>query len=87
MKIINKTIEVIAHHTEDFKVIPLRMKVRDKNDGFQTYKIDRIIYSKDDKWAGQKYTRYDCQGLIKGKEKRYELRYFYEKRQWVLYKI
>lgn len=68
--------------------IPYKFKYQGRTGKEITVRVSRIMYKeKIIDVPGPKYILYDCQGVLNGIERRYTLKYFFERCQWELYKI
>jgi len=86
MKILNKPIDMISYHTATGEVKPIKFKLQEANE-VQTVKIDYIIDQVRERYLGKPLIRYICVSVIDGISKRYELLFYPETIQWVLYKL
>ena len=88
MKVVMKEIEMIAWFAKDGTVHPIRYRILGPDGSNISIKINRIIYRKEEKLAGNKMVVFACQSIFdSGVEKRYELKYEIGTCKWYLYKI
>ncbi len=86
MKVVAKSIEMIAWFNEEGKIRPIKFKVKD-DDKYEVIKVERIIKSGVEKYAGNVMLVFDCQSEINGENKIYQLKYEIETNRWILFKI
>lgn len=87
MKIVAKSIEMVAWFSEQGTPKPVRFRIKEQDDLWKVIKIDHIIETETTNIAGIKAFVYKCQSVIDGIEKRYELKYELDKCKWVLFKL
>lgn len=86
MKIVAKSIDVIASFIKDKKPIPIRFRLIEDEKNI-VINVDKIISIDKEKLAGQNIYVYKCQSVIDNIQKPYELKYDIEKCKWILFKI
>ncbi len=86
MKVVAKSIEMIAWFNEEGKIRTIKFKVKD-DDKYEVIKVERIIKSDVEKYAGNVMFVFDCQSEIDGENKMYQLKYEIETNRWILFKI
>lgn len=86
MKAINKPVEMISWSSADGEVKPIKFKIED-DDGVKTIKVGQIIRVDKIKLSGKTVLCYTCTSTVDDIERLYELRFFPETMQWVIYKI
>lgn len=86
MKVINKTVDVIAFNKLDGQLIPHRMRVKTESGDRYTYTL-HLIATDTLKEYGKDYIRYTCQFQEEERMGMCELHYYIEKTQWLLYKM
>ncbi len=87
MKRMLKEIEMIAYFQRQGMPEPLRYRIADEEGALQVVHVDRILWKKEDKRAGNLMVTYACQSLFDGVERRYELRYEAGTFRWFLVKM
>lgn len=88
MKIVAKPIKVlVVFEPKDKPPMPCKFKMEQPSGEQITVTVDRIISTSKSKIVGAECFIYECQSVIDGVEKRYQLKYIISKCQWVLYKI
>jgi len=87
MKVLMKPIEMIALFNSKEKPIPLRYRIVDEDNTYKVIKVDRIIFAKEEKLAGNRMIFYRCKSKINNSERIYELKYEIDTCKWFLYKI
>ena len=87
MKIIVKPIEVIAWTDTNGNIKPLRFKIANEDESISMIKIDRVGYVNKEKFAGNNMLVFNCQSVINGMEKQYEIKYELNTCKWILFKI
>ncbi|MBN2260369.1 MAG: hypothetical protein JW702_07475 [Clostridiales bacterium] len=86
MKVIAKPIHMIACFNEDGKIRPLKFKVEDSGINV-VIKIDQVIKTTVEKYAGNIMHVFDCRSEIEGEIKLYQLKYEIETNRWILFKM
>lgn len=87
MKILMKSVKMIACFEENGKLTPFRYQVRNAQKENITITVDRVIIREEEKLAGNRMYIYRCQSVINGVEKVYELKYEIGTCKWYLYKM
>ncbi|GFZ31285.1 hypothetical protein CSC2_18110 [Clostridium zeae] len=85
MKIVAKSIEMVAWFDINGKPHPVRFKVNEEKD--YVIKIDRIIKSYKERIAGNDMLIFICQSSIAGDERLYEIKYEMCTCKWMLFKF
>jgi hypothetical protein len=85
MKVVAKEIEVICHFSKQ-GITPLKFKMQEK-DNYKVIKVDKVISKTSEKLCGNIALIFDCQSVIDGIEKLYQLKYIVEDMKWLLFKI
>lgn len=86
MKIINKQIDMVAHHSKDGIQTPMKFRLQEGDERI-IIKVGRVVESQEGKFGGQRYITYVCESTIDDIEKRYELRLEVERARWTLFKM
>lgn len=87
MKVVAKEIEVICWFDKSGVIMPIKMRYENPEGGNEVVKIDKVITRTNETYCGNKAIIIDCQSLIDGIEKRYELKFFIEEHKWLLWKF
>ena len=87
METMMKEIEMIAYFQKEGLPVPLRYRIANEEGELQVIGVDRVLWRKEDKRAGNLMLTYACQSEWGGIERRYELRYEAATFRWYLYKI
>jgi hypothetical protein len=88
MKILGDEIDVIAKFKGTNKPVPIKFSIKEgEQESVKVIKVDKVIFSDEEKLAGIKAYVYRCQSIIDGKILLYELKYYIDKCKWVLYKM
>lgn len=87
MKIVAKPIQVVAWFNEEGELMPVRFKIKDEDDTENVIRIHRINYCQKEKLAGNLMLVYNCQSIVNGVHRLYELKYEINSCKWMLYKI
>lgn len=86
MKVLMKDIEVIAWFKKSGHPTPIRFRLKDKDKGNIVISIDKVIFSEEEKLAGNRMILYRCQSVINNIERIFELKYEIDTCKWYLYK-
>lgn len=87
MKVLMKPIEIIAWFTLDKKPIPLRYRLLDENNTYRVVNIDKILFTEEEKLAGNRMLLYRCQSAFGDIQRIYELKYEIDSCKWFLFKF
>ncbi len=87
MKIVAKPIEVIAYFKDNGSIRPLRFRMNDEEEVKRVVTIDRLVTVSEERLAGNAMDLFDCQGVIDGLERRFQLKYERTTKRWLLFKI
>jgi hypothetical protein len=82
-----RPIRVIAYFEKDGSSTPVKFQISSKDAEDISVKVDRVIYKTEGKIAGNRMILYQCQSVIDGKEKRFELKYEISTCKWYLFKM
>ena len=86
MKVVSKSIDMIAWFQENGKIRPLKFKLEESGN-CEIIKVDQVINAQTEKFAGNVMQVFDCQSEIDGELRRYQLKYEIETTRWILFKI
>lgn len=90
MKIVAKPIKAVVvfeYATAEKAPMPYKFKVKEDSGEETTVIIDKFFSIEKTRICGEECLIYQCQSLINGVEKRYELKYIISKYTWQLYKV
>ncbi len=87
MKVLMKPIEMIAWFSEDKHPIPLRYRIDSEDGDKVVIKIDRILYSQDEKLVGNKIISYQCEGQVNNLHKVFQIKYDISSCKWYVYSL
>lgn len=88
MKIVAKPIKtIVVFEYGDKPPMPYKFKLKEESGEETVVVVDKCISTYKSKVAGIESIIYECQSMIHGMEKRYELKYIIPKCAWQLYKI
>ena len=84
MKLLLRSIKVIAMFDTDNKIRPLKFKLEDSQD---IIKIDHFLLQEIKKFAGEELHIFKCQGKLDGEDRLFEIAYNKQKLNWILRKM
>lgn len=87
MKVVAQPIQMVAWFNEKGTLTPVRFKLCNKDEKNITIKINKILSTNKETLAGNKMIVYNCQSVLNGIEKLYELKYEMSTCKWMLFKI
>lgn len=87
MKTMMKEIEMIAYFTKEGMPIPIKYRIANEEGELQVVVVEKVLWKKQDKRAGNLMITYACQSGFSGVERLYELRYEASSFKWYLHKI
>jgi hypothetical protein len=86
MKTVAKEIEVICHFSKE-GITPLKFKYEETDSSYKVIKVDKIISRAEERYCGNIALVFDCQSVIDGVERLFQLKFFKSECKWVLFKI
>lgn len=86
MKSTMKNIDMICTFDVKGDIRPVRFRIIE-NDNNEVIKINRIVSKEKQKFTGKLIWVYDCQSIINGIDRRYQIIYYIDNCQWILSKI
>ena len=86
MKTIAKEIETICLFNNQ-GITPIRFKYQEDDESYKVIKVDKVITKNIEKLCGNNVWIFDCQSVIDGVERLFQLKYFITDCKWVLFKI
>ena len=87
MKIIGAPIDALVFFRKGTPPEPYKFKYTNPRGETETVVIGQILEMEEQKIAGIRALVYRCQSIIRGEEKRYELKYIIPECRWELYKM
>ncbi|SMC29583.1 hypothetical protein SAMN02745134_03945 [Clostridium acidisoli DSM 12555] len=87
MKVVAKPIEVISYTDDKGELRPIRFRLQMDDESVKVIKIDKIIVKNIEKLAGNPMFVFQCQSLIDGIQKQFEIKYELQTCKWILFKI
>ena len=82
MKVIMRSIEMIAWFTKEGVANPIRYKLDD-----QVIKVEQVTSKYEEKLAGNRMIVYRCQSEINGQLRQFELKFELQTGKWFLFKM
>ena len=86
MKVVSKSIEVIAFFEKDGGVKPLRFRISE-DDEEKVIKINRVVNREIEKLAGNVMEKFVCIASVNGVERIFEIKYELLTKKWILFKF
>lgn len=88
MKVIMREIEVVAYFNLNGLPNPIRFRIESPETcSKEVISIESVMHIEETKKAGVLMLRYDCQGLVNGLMRPFQLVYETTKYRWYLFKI
>lgn len=87
MKTCPRHIEVMAYITEKGDFRPLLIRVKLEDGSIKVINIDKVIFKKKEKLAGNDIILFRCQSVIDGVERVFEVKYELCTCKWILFKM
>ena len=87
MKTVSRPIDTIVVFRGGSKPLPYKFRYTDLLGESREVLVGRILIAEKQKVGGVSVFVYDCQGVIEGRERRYQLKYRVEDCLWELYKM
>ena len=85
MRTVAIEIEMICHFSKD-GIIPLKFKYQER-DNYKVIKVDKVVSKNTEKLCSNISLVFDCQSVIYGVERLYQLKYMVSDMKWILFKI
>lgn len=86
MKVVCKSIDMIAWFEQDGKVHPIKFRLKENHEN-RVIVIGRIRCVKMERLAGNQMYVFECESVIDGVLKIYEIKYEMASCKWILFKI
>ncbi|KGK91093.1 hypothetical protein DP73_05385 [Desulfosporosinus sp. HMP52] len=86
MRIVMKPIEAITTHSKEGVIRPEKYKIIEGEETI-VVRIDKILTRSEEKSVGCRELIFNCQGVINGYIKNFELKYRVPECKWFLYRI
>lgn len=87
MKVVAKPIEMVVWFEKDGKLHPIRFKLIESNESEKVIKVGRVITREEEKFEGKKRLIFNCQSIVSGVDRLFQIKYEINTCKWVLYKI
>ncbi|WML34966.1 hypothetical protein [Clostridium sp. OS1-26] len=87
MKVIAKSIEMVAWFDKKGVLNPVRFRLDGEVGESITIKIDKVISRDKEKLDGNHMLIFNCQGCVNGAQKLFEIKYELSTCKWILFKI
>lgn len=87
MKVIARSIDMVAWFDKNGVPNPVRFRLDGEKDETIIIKIDKVITRNKEKLAGNHMFIFNCQGCINGSQKLFEIKYELSTCKWILFKI
>ena len=81
---LNMPVDVIATFNVQGKIKPNYIRIEDEDHTLQTYKIENIIFSREEKYAGMPAIHFCCNIIRENCEQMIHLKFYVNTHQWVL---
>ena len=86
MKVVSKSIDVIAFFEKDGGVKPLRFRISEDEEE-KVIKINRVVNREIEKLAGNVMEKFVCIASVNGIERIFEIKYELLTKKWILFKF
>ncbi|MDR1778180.1 MAG: hypothetical protein LBR14_00225 [Clostridiales Family XIII bacterium] len=87
MKVLAKEIEMLASFQRRGQIRPHRFRVAGEDGREEVIQVEKILQTEETRLAGVRALVFTCQSVIRGLQRRYELKYRVEEHRWELYKM
>ena len=87
MKVVAKPISMVAWFDAKGMPHPVRFKIEDEESEDVVIKIGRVVTQDREKFCGNHMLIFNCQSVINGAEKMYQIKYELGTCKWILFKI
>jgi hypothetical protein len=86
MRTLSRPIEAICLF-DSKGITPIKFKYQIPDKSYKVIKVDKIICRSEEILCGNKTIVYDCQSVIDGVERLFQLKFFKSECKWILFKI
>jgi hypothetical protein len=87
LKVVSKAIECVVSFDRKGKPMPIKFRYINDEEFFVVVKVDKIIHQELQTYTGVKTWLFQCQSMISGAAKDYEIKFEIPSGKWLLYKI
>jgi hypothetical protein len=87
MRIIMRPVETLVWMEPDGNFRPLRFRLEAEDGELMVIRVEQILSRTEERLAGNPMVIYGCQGEVRGRMRRFELKYEIRACKWYLYKI
>jgi len=87
MKTIMRPVEILVWAEPDGSQRPLRFRLEGHDGEPVVVRVEQILSRTEERRAGNPMVIYGCQGQVRGRMRRFELKYEIRACKWYLYKI
>lgn len=81
---LNMPVDVIATFNVQGKIKPNYIRLEDEEHTLQTYKIENIVFSREEKYAGLPAIHFCCSIIRNGCSQLIHIKYYVQTHQWIL---
>jgi hypothetical protein len=86
MRTLAKPIEAICLF-DSKGITPIKFRYYESDESYKIIKVDKIISRSEEVLCGNNALVYDCQSVIDGVERLFQLKFFKSECKWILFKI
>lgn len=87
MKVVAKSIEMVAWFDKEGIPHPVRFRITNKDESCSVIKIDTVVTREKERLAGNEMFIFNCKSLINGTERMLQIKYELCSCKWILFKI
>lgn len=84
MSVGNMPVDVIATFNVEGRIKPNYIRIEDESHELQTYKIDSVVFTKEERYAGSDTLRFCCDILQGNRKRNIQIKYHIPTHQWVI---
>ena len=87
MKVVAKPISMVAWFDPKGMPHPVRFKIESEEEADVVIKVGRVVTQEKEKFCGNHMLIFNCQSVINGAQKMYQIKYELSTCKWILFKI
>jgi molybdate-binding protein len=87
LKVVSKAIDCVVYFDLKGKPRPLKFRYLNEEEFYVVVKVDKVIHQELQTFTGAKTWLFQCQSMINGTAKAYEIKFEILSRRWLLYRI
>lgn len=87
MKVVAKPVEVVAWFSQKGEPNPVRLRITNQDETYSVIKVDKVKLKEKEGFMGSVTYVFECQSIVNGVLKPFQLKYELSTCKWMLWKI